>query len=259
MKKTSRNHFSIVSRFGLVFAVVVFVALALFLRGPLASVLWSVAAPLYSNNPLPSFFAQFSTKARLAHENDKLRGELASTTAALADRNVLFEENRNLKQRLNHPSSARSVLAGILLRPPTTPYDTFIVDAGSAHGVVQGALVSAGGTTVIGEIDQVLTNTARVVLFSSPGERHEGLLLESASHGVVPVVVEGHGGGTLTAEVPAYTKAQSGDYILLPGIAGGLTSTVVAVETKNGESSERLYLELPVNPQALRFVEVLSK
>lgn len=225
-------------------------------RHTLANMLWRVAAPVMAHNPFSGVVGVLRTNASLAHENDLLRAQLASTSIALADRDVLYQENLELKARFGRDGFIRTLLVSVISRPPAVPYDTLMVDAGVLQGVSDKALVYAGGTTVIGEVDAVYDNTARVVLFSAPGQSYQGMLMESIAHPAIPVVVEGQGGGTMSAEVPIGSDVAVGDAVLLPGIAGGFLAKVVAVTTKKGESFTTLYMRLPANVQELRFVEI---
>ncbi len=211
-----------------------------------------------------------------ANEDTQLRAELASTTAALLDRDHLYAENLDLKQRLGRDAHMQTILAGVLLRPPGIPYDTLVIDAGTQQGVAEGDLVSAGGTTLIGTVATVYDTTARVELFSAPGKTFDALLLTSNATTVtpadanassttlvqhmgdhtIPVSVQGQGGGSFVAQVPAGAHVSVGDSVLFPGVAGGYAGAVSAVFAKNGESFETLYLHLPVAITDLRFVEV---
>ena len=227
-------------------------------RGAFASVLWRVSAPLLSvRNPFSAIGAELSSKAALGRENEQLRAQLASTSAALADRNALYQENLVLKAQLGRTLTERSVLAGVLMRPPEVPYDSLMLDAGASQGIAPGDLVSAGGTTVIGTIDQVYRTTSRVKLFSSPGESYQGLLAASTTRPSTPVTVVGQGGGSLSAQVPTQTAVVPGDSIVLPGVGGGFIGSVSHVDEPSGSSFETLYLQLPVNMQELSFVEIL--
>ncbi len=209
-------------------------------RVQLAGFFWDIAAPLLSvRNSVGS-----SDIARL-------QAALASTTAALADRNLLYKENLELKARLGRNGSVETILAGVVARPPAMPYDILMIDAGVQQGVVEGDLVSAGGTVLVGRVEQVYKATARVVLFSAPGQTYKALL-----GGTIPVEVEGQGGGSLVAQVPAKIAARVGDAVVFPGIAGGFSSVVSYVEARDGESFEKLYMRLPVDPLTLRWVEV---
>lgn len=220
--------------------LLVLVLLVWLLRPVLSATLSAVLVPVLS-----------ARNALTAGESASLRAELASTTAALADRNALYAENLDLKQRLARNAGREVILAAVLQRPGGTPYDTMLVDAGARHGLLQGQLVAAAGTALIGRVSEVYNTTARVALFSSPGEAYTALL-----RGSIPVAMEGQGGGSLVGEVPSGTKARVGDPLILMGIGSGLVAEVSAVETHEGQSFETIYMRLPANPQELRFVEV---
>ena len=225
---------------GVLFGVVVF------WRAEVRSVLLRVATPLLV---LRNSFG--------ASEADVLRQELAAVRAHVADRDVLYAENLDLKNRLRRDAAVHSTLAGVLLRPPAVPYDTLVVDAGADQGVQVGSKVAAGGTVLVGTVTEVYATTARVRLLSAPGTTYEGLL--SIKDKTIPVSVEGQGGGSMRAQVPAGTGVVAGSSVLLPGIFGGYTGSVSYVEVKNGESFETVYMHLPVNPLELRYVEIWNE
>ncbi len=213
-----------------------------YFRQPASSIFWQVMAPVVRVRD-----------ALGATEAARLRAELASTTAALADRNLIYKDLLDLRERLGRSDTAAArTLAAVLQRPPWTAYDTLLIDAGQMQGVTQGALVSAGGQTFIGRVSEVYAASSRVELFSSPGASYQATL-----NGTLPLAVEGQGGGSMRAEVPAGTPVKVGDTVQFPGLMGGIVSTVSAIEAKAGESFIIVYLRLPINPADLRFVEIL--
>ncbi len=218
--------------------------MAALLRETAGGLLWRMLTPIVA-----------ARNAFSASENARLQGRIASQNALIADRNLLYEENQNLKARLGRNAGREVLLAGILLRPPGIPYDTLMIDAGLAQGVVEGELVSAGGSMLIGRVSQVYENTARVVLFSAPGEKHDALL-SLAGGNVVPITLEGQGGGTFFTKIPAGTLAAVGDEAVIPAIAPGFFAVVSAIEAPEGESFKTLHFHLPANPFALQYVEV---
>jgi cell shape-determining protein MreC len=224
-------------------AAAVFLAALILWREPLGGLLLRLYAPLLQIRNALGYT-----------ENAELKAQLQGMQALLGDRAVLYEENLYLKRLLGRSAERQIILAGVIMRPPGTPYDTLLIDAGALEGVALGDLVSAGGSALVGRVAQVYEHAARVTLFSAPGQTHEGLL--SRGQEVVPVIVEGQGGSSLKTQVPAATGAEPGDTILIPGIATGLTAAVVAVEAGESESFETLYLRLPANPYSLRTVEV---
>ncbi len=193
---------------------------------------------------------------RFGNDVSQLKGGLPSTAAALADRDALYRENLELKARFGRASQVQRILGGIISRPPATPYDTLVIDAGSAEGIAQGDLVSAGGTAIVGIVSEVYTHAARVTLYSSPGEKYDALLRLPGENESIPVAIEGQGGGSLRAQVPAGTLVSIGDDALLPGVAGGVSARVSSIEKGEGESFVTLYFNLPADIFTLRFVEV---
>ena len=259
MKRTSRNRLSGAGYVVGVVCGVALLALVILTRSALSSALWWALTPLLRHNPVAALAVQLHQTATLEADNATLRAELASTTAALADRDLLYRENLQLKSLMGRDASVHSVLAGVVTRPPSSPYDTLVIDAGRAQGVAVGDYVSAGGTALIGTVDSVYATTARVVLFSAPSQVLQALLMDTPAHPAIPLTVEGQGGGSMVAQVPSHTNVAVGDAVVFPGIADGLSALVTHVSVAQGASFQTLYLQLPANPLQLRFVEVLIR
>lgn len=239
IQKTRRT----TSRAWLIWVLVVgfFIAAALMLRGPAASALWQVVAPVAR------------LREALGHsEAARLRAQVALLEAKLADRDALYKETLDLKERLGRSDTpVARVLAGVLLSPPWSPYDTLVVDAGEAQGIKVGDLVYAGGSALVGHITEVYATTARVELFSAPGATYQALL-----GGQIPIALEGQGGGSLRAEVPAGSQVKVGDTVELPGVWGGVAGKVSAIDARSGESFIVVYMQLPINPSSLSNLEI---
>jgi cell shape-determining protein MreC len=228
-------------------------------REPLSSFLWRIGAPIaYASQTLfgQSFFAGFASNQSLAAENALLRRELASSSVLLLDRSLLLAENADLKARLNRtPAGFKTTLAAVLLQPPRTPYDTLVIDVGKSAGVALGDYVAAGGSVYIGKVSEVYASAARVTLFSNPGETYAALLVTSIATSTLAISVAGQGGGSLTSEVPANTPVHVGDKVIFPGSTIDFIAHVVGIEEKRA-SFKTIYMQLPVAPSSLRFVEV---
>ncbi len=232
---------------------------ALLWRDAAASFLWRIVSPILSTRDTAAlaqagFFAQFGNLTNLIEENARLRQELASTSALLLDRHFLYQENADLKQRLGRSAEGTVVLATVLLRPPAVPYGVLMIDVGKNAAVTEGMLVAAAGSAYIGRVTQVYDTTARITLFSAPGQTHEALL-----RGSIPLALEGEGSGSMRGELPVGIPVAVGDPVLLPGIMPTFLAVVTAVMHEEGQSFQSVYLTLPVNPLELRFVEVHSK
>lgn len=239
--------------------VVVCVLGVIFFRTNVANVVWHVLQPsIFLSGKTGGVFggivAQFSSKAFLYAENNRLRDALATSTIQATDRDLLFKENQELRLLLNQPArETNRILADVVLRPPGTPYDTLIITAGKKDGIRVGNLVSPGGTLVVGTVAEVYDTTSRVILFSAPGSTHAGLL-----DGTIPVTVRGQGGGSLVAEVPVGQKVTEGGVVTFPSLGTRFSARVVATEVKEGASFTTVYMSLPVHLFSLQFVEVLT-
>lgn len=232
-----------------VLVLLAFIAATGIWRAQASNLFWLAVAPLAS---LRNSFD--------ATESAQLRAELASTTAALADRNALYQENLLLKSKFGRDAGAHTLLAAVLMHPPGTPYDTLIIDVGAQEGITQGALVSAGGSSSIGTVSDVYSSTSRVTLFSSPGSTYNALLLLSGQAGTgIPIVLSGEGAGSMVAQVPSATPVRVGDTVVVPGIVTAFAGTVSHVEKPAGDSFETLYIHLPIDLFSLQFVEVRTK
>ncbi|MDO8678136.1 MAG: rod shape-determining protein MreC, partial [Acidobacteriota bacterium] len=213
-----------------VVALAVLIGAAALWRAPLSETVWRLLAPV--------MHVRFgSGEASLATSTDPSR-----LAAAEADRDALYQENLELKARLGRDARVTRILSGVLLRPPQTPYDTLVIDAGTAEGVALRDAVSAGGIVVVGTVSQVYAHASRVTLYSAPGEKYDALL-----KGSIPLAVEGQGGGSLQARLPAGTPVAVGDAALLPGIVGGISARVSHIERGAGESFITLYFTLPID------------
>lgn len=243
------------------------IALGLFLvvlsvlmwRTTFSGFFWQVLEPvLTTRTKIGGVFgqvrAQFMNKNDLYTQNIHLQETLASTSMALLDRDLLYRENLELKQRLGHTIEQKRVLAGVIARPPALPYDQLIIDAGTREGVTVGSPVAAGGTVVIGTVSEVYGSSSRVKLFSSSGETYDALL--QLKGGLIPISVEGLGAGTLVTKLPIDTAVAVGDTAVLPGLAASFIATVSAINAPHDQSFMTVYMRMPVSPFTLRYVEV---
>lgn len=223
-------------------AVVVVLAAAL-LRAPLSGALWRVLAPIVA---LRDSFGGGEVAA--------LNAQLASTSAALADYDRLKEQNEALRAQLGRADAARpEVAAAVLTRPPGTPYDTLVLDAGAHQGVAVGQRVVMGAL-VLGIIDEVYPDSSRAALYSSPGQSYDAVL--TTAGGAVPVTIEGQGAGSMSARVPSGTAVAVGDRVEFPGLSGGMVGSITAIEGADTSTFKTIYLHLPVNLFALQYVYI---
>jgi cell shape-determining protein MreC len=221
----------------------------LYWRNGFANALWNAVSPA----------AMLRTRLESGSVG-QLQAELASTTAALADRDALAQENAELKRLLGRPQASAQVLGAVLLRPPGIPYDTLVIDVGSKDGVVAGDVVFGGGTLAIGDVTDVYEHTSRVSLFSAPGRSYDAQIAPRlAPSSIVPVSLEGQGAGSFVGQIPAGSAAAPNDPVLIPGIGNSFLGGITHIDAPSGSSFETVYIQMPVNIFSLKYVEVQTR
>ena len=229
------------------------------LPGLLANGMHTIGVPLWElDNSMKEtgsvLSGLFGSKAELAEENNNLKDEIRQLSLKLVDRNLLREENMELKKLLSRDEEDAGVLGVILARPNQTPYDSLIVDVGEKHKVSVGDYVIAE-SVVIGEIEEVFTGSAKVSLFSTPGNEVSALL--GGDH--VPVTVMGMGGGNYLIRLPRDIPVKLGDNIEFAYIEPTLLGTVSQIDMLPNDPFKQVRFSSPVNLFTIKFVEVVPK
>ena len=198
--------------------------------------------------------AYFSSKNSLYQENQNLHAELTANETQMINYNSIVAENVSLKDILSRKTDkVNFILGAILSKPNQSPYDTLIIDAGINDGVRTGNMVFASGDVPIGKVDAVYMNSSKIILFSSAGEKTEGVV---GSKNVFMELV-GRGGGNFEMIMPKDFTLQSGDQVLLPGINPYVLATVEKVISDPRDPFTKALLRTPVNIEELKFVEIL--
>lgn len=180
---------------------------------------------------------------RLLRENEALRIERATLGARAED-----------LQRLLGTRSERvgGILAGVIVRPPLSPYDVLVVDQGSDSGVRVGALAYGPGGVPLGIVTEATAKTARVTLYSHTGNVTEGWAGETR----IPVKLTGTGAGGFDAEIPGTAGAEIGDLIYVAGGGALPIATITDVVTDPSSPSVVLRIQAMVNPFSITWVTI---
>lgn len=195
------------------------------------------------------------SKSELVEENNILRQKVVELTAFSADRDVLADENRNLKFLLGRKDGSTStkqipksknILGVIKEGPANTPFDTFIVDVGTENGVAIDDKVLYGNL-IIGKVVDVGDLFAKIELFSSPGNTFSGTIQGTK----IKVDAKGLGGGMFEVLVPEGVPTKVGDGLVLSSISTKVFGIVKSIEDRQSEGFKRLLFTLPVNPNQI--------
>ncbi len=219
----------------------------IFLRLFFPDALVFVASPLWKlGEGLSELSTSFESTQILTRELSELK-----------DKNeTLVQENETFRARLadigdEGAGEEQGILAGVLSRPPLSPYDVLIVGAGSEDGVSVGAYVFAKGVP-IGTIEEVGARTSRVVLFSTPDRVSEGWVGEERT----PLSLVGEGSGAFIAELSREVNVASGDIVYLPGPGAYPAGTVYAVESHPSSPRAKLIISPRINLFMVTWVRI---
>ena len=241
-------------------AIAAALVLLFFLRAPIYAGLSRVAAFIFRpvlragggvGGGVSGFGAYLSSKSSLWRENENLKQELEDARARMANYDALQSENLALKETLSRAPEEKLILAAILSKPNLSPYDTLLVDVGGQLAEV-GDIVFAYGDVPIGRVSEVYASSSKVVLFSSPGEKTEVLIL--GQNIFMPLV--GRGGSNFEMTLPRDLTLEIGTEVQLPGLTPHVLASVVTILSDPRDAFQKALLVSPVNIQELKFVEV---
>ncbi|MES2668628.1 MAG: rod shape-determining protein MreC [Patescibacteria group bacterium] len=216
----------------------------------------SVSTPLWTGgNALTAGVgnvgAFFTDRGKLQEERDSLLAENAALRAMSATSEARAADFARLLGDRIEP--ARGVVAGVLARPPVSPYDVLIVDQGSESGMAPGSVVEGPGGMPLGLIESVTASSARVLLFSTPGQETESWIGESR----IPVTLIGEGAGSMSAEVAREAGIITGDLVYAAGPGARAVGIVTAVGNDPSSPRSRADIRPLQNPFSLTWVTVL--
>ena len=81
----------------------------------------------------------FMSKRLLLEENDRLKNDNESLKNENLKLNIIENENNELKKILNRTiNKDKTVIASVLQKPPSIPYDNLIIDIGENEGIIKG-------------------------------------------------------------------------------------------------------------------------
>lgn len=196
----------------------------------------------------------FSSKKELQDENQKLKDLLESARLKLLSKELLFKENKELKEILNRNIQREIILGTVLARPNQSLYDTLIIDIGYADSVERGDLVLVSGEVIIGKIIRVYKNSSVVELFSSSGKRNNVLIGDKHTS----AIAKGRGGMNFSIELPRDVEIKEGDIVQAPDINMQVLGEVEFINKDVSSPFQTILFTSPVNIQQLRWVEVVK-
>ena len=227
----------------------------LLLRTVAPGIVAAVAAPVWQGG---NMLAQsvglgtsfFTDRATLVRERDSLQQEVAALQEAKATSDAkALDLTRLLGDRTE---TSRGILAGVLARPPVSPYDTFVIDQGSDAGVESGMRVEGMGGTPLGIVESASGSFARVTLYSAPGRETESWVGDAR----IPMTLLGAGSGAFSATVSRDAGLSEGELVYIA--SGGARPIGRVSKVESDPSSPRSSVEVTplTNPFSTTWVTV---
>jgi cell shape-determining protein MreC len=217
---------------------------------------WYVAAPAFGVADgiaarSHAFLNSFSDTAALAARNEQLVRE----NAALSNENQALIEKAASQSALLGPSGVQKsavsgVLAGVVARPPESPYDTLVLSAGSTAGVTLGQEAFGEGNVPLGMVTAVTADFSRVTLFSAPGTITHGWV----GHANTPLSIFGAGAGAMEASLSRSAGAAVGDTVFVPGPGMLPIGSVTRIDSDPSAPGITLLIAPKINPFSLTWV-----
>jgi cell shape-determining protein MreC len=202
-----------------------------------------------------TLFSSFENSAKLAARNTELTNEL---TALQAENMGLSKELAGLSgllgQSQNLLSPSKGILAEVVARPPVSPYDIFVISAGTRTGVSQGMLALGAGGVPVGVVQETTEDYARVLLFTAAGVDTAGWVGDAN----VPINLSGAGGGVYIATLARSANANVGDAVYIAGLQFAPIGTIARIDSDPSSPSVTLRIVPALNLFETKHVRLVS-
>lgn len=230
----------------------------LLIRFAAPNLFWQVLAPAFRASDAfttesHAFLNNFSNAASLAERNEKLTSE---NFALASDNRALLQKVANLSS-LSGSSVTKNdtgISAGVVARPPESPYDTLLLAAGERNGVLAGMEAFGNGGVPIGIVSSVWSDFSRITLFSSAGSVTSGWV----GYANVPITITGAGAGAMNASASRSAGVVVGDVVFVPGPGMLPIGSIVRIDSDPLSPGVTLRIRPAVNPFSIAWVELRS-
>ncbi len=193
-----------------------------------------------AHNPVSAFFR---TRSEWSRERTELYERIRELEEAHA-RARIYEGEYGFAT-----SSEDRIVAQVTKVPNDTPYDTVVVNKGSADGVLEG-VYAYRGSTAIGSVAKVYSHSSLITLFSTAG-------IESPVFIYGPNVYArgmGMGGGVIQVAVPQGITISVGDPVVVPFTHTDIYGTISYIESDPSDPDQYAFVSQDGALSSLRTV-----
>lgn len=201
--------------------------------------------------PVSFIGTYFKSKQDLEKEIKRLSTEITLLKNKNLKATLLQEENLILREILdNREDDENVIIADVIKRPPSSVYDTLLIDAGAKHGLEVGHLVFSFDT-FIGTVVSVSKNTSIVKLVSAPKE-----ILSVYIAGEIPAEARGEGGGRFAVTLPKDIEVEVGDLVTIDNNKAPVIGVVSAIDSNEASTFQTLYFNFQFLLSDIKIVEI---
>lgn len=240
----------------IVFIIVVVGIMALALSGYLNTIISKTVSPLLGAqswlstryNAIVEFITVPKDSASLLQQNTDYKAQIARLEGQVIELEQQISKSEMLYSLLDFAQSnpQNTYVAGTVIGRDPSPFLHYvIIDRGSDMGIKHGMpIVSQQG--LVGRIDAVTSNAARVQLITDPTSSVNILLRNAKTNGTL--------NGTLTGEIEAVinsteTVVEPGDLVITSGLGGNYPADIVVGQVINVDStSSQLFQTTSLQP-----------
>lgn len=205
---------------------------------------WSLGESLTAS--VGTLTAPYESADELRKERDALRIELE------VERNKSMVLSEQVADLSGLTSTAKRIVAGVLVRPPVSPYDTLVVAIDSQENVRVGARTYGPGGVPIGVVELVSQENAHVALYSSAGTETQGWIGEAR----IPITLVGFGGGMFRASVSKDALITVGEQVLIPGPGALPIGTVARIDADPSSPTALVHVRPLTSPFTVTWVVI---
>jgi cell shape-determining protein MreC len=184
------------------------------------------------------------SKQDLATENQVLREENTRLAVRAALYDEVIAERDRIFERFGRDPMMTGVLTRVVAAPSRSPYDVILIDAGTDDGISEGDEAWFDTTLMLGTVESVSSNAARVRLFSSPGVETP-VIVGTSTEALFTAI--GSGGGAFEVSIPKDIPVTVGDALMLPTEGHGTLGFVREVTSHDTDSFQTVRVILPIN------------
>lgn len=239
--------------FAAIFALVVL--LGIVFRDTSARVIHGILYPVQKitsaiATPIKNLGYYFYSKPKLVAQNTELENEKKFLQIELLTAQSLVQENKELRALLDmRDREVKESVAEIVMTPPFSPYDTFIV-RGNPDEIAIGQSVFVK-SILIGRVTELHGANAIIQLSSTPEQKtpvkiNDTLIAEA----------EGQGGLSFKINIPKDAEVKEGDPIYSMEHNNSIIGFVTAIEIIETSSFKTVLFQYPFNFSEVTFVQI---